>query len=319
MKKITALVLCLIMICSCAFVQAFADDAAEAEQTESAAEAEVETVTETEVEAETAAETEVEAVTETETAAEAEAESATVIISEAPICLAYADNGAALEVLDNSGDYVKVKTADGVEGYADARCLIVFKVSGAAKVSAERAEIFAEILKQGDTVEIIERGDDVTKVKANDTEGEIETRFLRFDDEEEYQSKTVYTAPDTKLYDNPYLRGSATWLKKNTELTVLADLGDVYYVKGDSVEGYISKDSGLDSEVDYTLVPNPYVIEASDTGKKSESLDDYEKGSADYWRLLGNDTAAKQLAISEGYYANMDGDPGPLAGKHPEN
>ena len=229
MKKITALVLCLIMICSCAFVQAFA--------------------------------------------AEAEAETATVIVSEAPICLGYADGGSALEVLDSAGDYVKVRTADGVEGYADARCLIVFKVSGTAKVSAARAEIFAEMLKQGDTVEIIERGDDVTKVKANDVEGEIETRFLRFADEEEFESVTVYTAPDTKLYDNPYLRGSATWLKKNTELTVLADLGDVYYVKGDSVEGYIAKDSGLDTEVDYTLVPNPYVIEASETDTEKEEED----------------------------------------------
>ena len=227
MKKITALVLCLIMICSCAFVQAFAT--------------------------------------------EIEAESATVIVSEAPLCLDYADNGAIIEVLDNSGDYIKVKTADGVEGYADARCLTVFKVSGAAKVSAERVEIFAEKLKQGDTVEIIERGDDVTKVKANDVEGKIDTRFLRFADEEEFESVTVYTAPDTKLYDNPYLRGSATWLKKNTELTVLADLGDVYYVKGDSVEGYISKDSGLDTEVDYTLVPNPYVIEASEAPEASET------------------------------------------------
>ena len=271
MKKITALVLCLIMICSCAFVQAFADDAAEVEQTE--------------------------AVTETETETAAEAETATVIVSEAPLCLAYADNGAVLEVLDGSGDYVKVRTADGVEGYADARWLTVFPASGAAKVSAERVEIFAEMLKQGDTVEIIERGDDVTKVKANDVEGEIETRFLRFDDEEEYQSKTVYTAPDTKLYDNPYLRGSATWLKKNTELTVLADLGDVYYVKGDSVEGYIAKDSGLDSEVDYTLVPNPYVIEAPETdedekdsegGKTDDTTDQIQKeekekqGQADY-------------------------------------
>ena len=241
MRKITALVLCLLMICSCGFAQAFADDA---EQTESA----------------------------------------TVIISEAPLCLGYADGGSIVEVLDDSGDYIKVKTADGVEGYADARCLTVFKVSGTAKVSAARAEIFAEMLKQGDTVEVIERGDEFTKVKANDVEGKIETRFLRFADEEEYQSKTVYTAPDTKLYDNPYLRGSATWLKKNTELTVLADLGDVYYVKGDSVEGYISKDLGLDTEVDYTLVPNPYVIEAPETDEKEkshgpsyDSKDDYAK------------------------------------------
>ena len=244
MKKITALVLCLIMICSCAFVQAFADEAAEAE-------------------------------------------AATVIVSEAPLCLGYADGGTLLELVDNSGDYVKVKTSDGVEGYADARWLIIFPASGTAKVSAARAEIFAEILRQGDTVEVIERGDEVTKVKANDTEGEIETRFIRFADEEESESVTVYTAPDTLVYDNPWLRdangkiefdslmiahgySTATWVRKNTELTVLADLGDVYYVKGDSVEGYISKDSGLDSEVDYTLVPNPYVIEASepDEGKK---------------------------------------------------
>ena len=240
MRKITALGLCLVMICSCCFAQAFADDA---EQTETAA----------------------------------------IIISEAPLCLGYADNGAALELMDSTGDYIKVKTADGVEGYADARWLTIFKVSGTAKVSAARAEIFAEMLKQGDTVEIIERGDEFTRVKANDTEGEIETRFLRFADEEEFESVTVYTAPDTKLYDNPYLRGNAVWLKKNTELTVLADLGDVYYVKGDSVEGYISKDLGLDSEVDYTLVPNPYVIEASEADEEEkphvpyDSKDDYRK------------------------------------------
>ena len=251
MKRIAALILCLIMICSCCFVQAFADEAAEAEQTE--------------------------AVTETATA--------TVIIPEAPLCLGYADNGAVLEVLDDSGDYTKVRSADGVEGYADARWLTVFKVSGAAKVSAARAEIFAEMLKQGDTVEVIERGDEVTKVKANDVEGEIETRFLRFADEEEYQSKTVYTAPDTKLYDNPYLRGSATWLKKNTELTVLADLGSCYYVKNDSIEGYIAKDFALTGEVDYTVIPNPYVIEIDEEEKhvpydKYKDQEEKTKGDA---------------------------------------
>ena len=253
MKKITALVLCLVMICSCGFVQAFADETVEAE-----------------------------------TATEAESETATIIISEAPLCLGYADNGAIIEVLDNSGDYVKVKTADGVEGYADARWLIFFPASCKAQVRTERAEIFAEMLKQGDTVEVIERGDEFARVKANDVEGEIETRFLRFADEEEYQSVTVYTAPGALVYDNPWLRdangkiefdslmiahgySTAAWVKKNTELTVLADLGDCYYVKGDSVEGYIAKDLALDSEVDYSLVPNPYVIEASET-------DEDEKG-----------------------------------------
>ena len=247
MKKITALVLCLIMICSCGFVQAFADEAAEAE-------------------------TATEAAAEAETEAEAEIETATVIISEAPLCLGYADNGAIIEVLDNSGDYVKVKTADGAEGYADARWLIFFPASGTAQVRTERAEIFAEMLKQGDSVEVIERGDEFAKVKANDVEGEIETRFLRFADEEEYQSVTVYTAPGALVYDNPWLRGSAVWVKKNTELTVLADLGEVYYVKGDSVEGYIAKDLALDSEVDYTVIPDSYTaeVEEKSRGRQTE-------------------------------------------------
>ena len=238
MRKITALVLCLLMICSCGFAQAFADDAEQSE-------------------------------------------SATVIIPEAPLCLGYADGGSTIEVADNSGDYVKVKSADGVEGYADARWLTVFPASGTAQVRTERAEIFAEMLKQGDAVEVIECGDEFTKVKANDVEGEIETRFLRFADEEEFQTKTVYTAPGTLVYDNPWLRdtngkiefdslmlphgsSTATWVRTNTELTILADLGDCYCVKGDSVEGYISKGLALDSEVDYTLITNPYVIETDE-------------------------------------------------------
>ena len=247
MRKITALVLCLLMICSCGFAQAFADDA---EQTESA----------------------------------------TVIIPEAPLCLGYADGGSTIEVADNSGDCIKVKSADGVEGYADARWLTVFPASGTAQVRTERAEIFAEMLKQGDAVEVIECGDEFTKVKANDVEGEIETRFLRFADEEEFQTKTVYTAPGTLIYDNPWLRdtngkiefdslmlphgsSTATWVRTNTELTVLADLGDCYYVKGDSVEGYIAKDLALDSEVDYTLVPNPYVLDEEEGPHKQQTDD----------------------------------------------
>ncbi len=219
MKRFAAFVLCLVMICSCGFAQCFADGS--------------------------------------------EAESATVIIPEAPLCLDYATNGQTLELLDSSGDYVKVKSANGVEGFADARWLTLFPVSGKAKVWTERVEIFSEMLEQDAAVEVVERGDEFTKVKVNGVEGEIETRFLRFDGDDEYQSWTCYTAPDTHVFDNPWLREAGdgvsdpVWVMKNTEFTVLADLGTCYYVKNDSLEGYIAKDFAKDSEVDYTLWGNP--------------------------------------------------------------
>ena len=220
MKRFAAFVLCLVMVCSCISLQCFADDSEQPE-------------------------------------------SATVIVLEAPLCLDYATINEFVELVDDSGDYVKVKSADGVEGYADARWLLIFSQAGKAQVLSERVEIFAEMLKQGDTVEVLERGDEFTKVKVNGVEGEIETRFLRFDGDDEYQSWTCYTAPDTHVFDNPWLREAGdgvsdpVWVMKNTEFTVLADLGTCYYVKNDSLEGYIAKDFAKDSEVDYTLWGNP--------------------------------------------------------------
>ena len=193
-------------------------------------------------------------------------ESATVIVLEAPLCLDYATINEFVELVDDSGDYVKVKSADGVEGYADARWLLIFSQAGKAQVLSERVEIFAEMLKQGDTVEVLERGDEFTKVKVNDIEGEVETRFLRFEDEDEYQTWTCYSAPDTLVFNNPWLRfdkheqpvsaPNTTWVAVNTELTVLADLGSAYYVKNDSAEGYIAKEDALESWVDYSLWGN---------------------------------------------------------------
>ena len=58
----------------------------------------------------------------------------------------------------------------------------------------------------------------------------------------------------------PHGDSNATWVRKNTEFTVLADLGYCYLVKNDSFEGYIAKGLALDAEVDYTLWPNPYVL-----------------------------------------------------------
>ena len=230
MRKITALVICLVMICSCSFTQVFADDAGQAE-------------------------------------------TAALIIPEAPLCLDYATMNQIIEVLDNSGEYIRVKSPDGVEGYAEARWLNIFPVSGTAQVRPPRVEIFAEMLRQGDTVEVIERGDEFTKVKANDVEGEVETRFLRFEGEEDYQTWTCYTAPETWVYNNPWLRDkggkirfntdmttysipNATCVNSGTEFTVLDDMGDCYYVKNDSLEGFIEKRLALDSEIDYTLRPS---------------------------------------------------------------
>lgn len=237
MKRFAALILCLVMICSCGLAQCFAD---EGEQVETAV----------------------------------------VIIPEAPLCLDYAGMNQILEVLENSDGYLKVRTANGVEGLADARWLNIFPASCKAQVRPERAEVFAEMLKQGDTVEVIERGEEFTKVRVNDVEGEIETRFLRFDGEEEYQSWTCYSAPNTLVFNNPWLRdatgkivfdsrmlphgdSNATWVRKNTEFTVLADLGYCCLVKNDSFEGYIAKSLALDAEVDYTLWPNPYTPKAA--------------------------------------------------------
>lgn len=236
MKRFAAFVLCLVMICSCGLVQAFADDA---EQTESAV----------------------------------------IVALEAPLCLDYAGMNQILDVLDTSDEYVKVKTANGVEGFADARWLNIFPASAKAQVRPERAEVFAEMLKQGDTVKVIERGGEFTKVKVNDVEGEIETRFLRFDGEEEYEQWTCYSAPNTLVFNNPWLRDAtgkivfdsrmlphgdpnATWVRKNTEFTVLADLDYCYLVENDELVGYIAKDFGLSEQIDYTLWPNPYHFES---------------------------------------------------------
>ncbi len=230
MRKIAAFVLCLVMICSCGFAQCFADEAGQTE-------------------------------------------TAVLIIPEAPLCLDFATMNQVIEVLDNTGDYVKVKSPNGVEGYAEARWLNIFPVSGTAQVRPTRVEIFAEMLKQGDTVEVIERGDEFTEVKANGVEGKVETRFLRFEDGEDYQTWTCHTAPETWVFNNPWLRDkggkiefnsdmntysdtNATWVKMGTEFTVLDDLGDCYYVKNDSLEGFIIKGLALADEPDYTLRPS---------------------------------------------------------------
>ena len=197
MKRITALILCLIMICSCCFAQAFADESAEAEQTE--------------------------------------AETATIIIPEASLCLDQAAEGA------------------------------------------EDSSLETVTLKQGDTVEVIERGDEYTKVKVNGVEYEIESCYLRFADEEEYQSWTCYTAPNAYIYNSASLSSAdgekATWVKKNTEFTVLADLGSCYYVKNDSIEGYISKDFALTGEVDYASWTDSYTVEQAEKARERQTED----------------------------------------------
>ena len=194
-------------------------------------------------------------------------ETAVVKALEVPVCVGYAYNCNELPIIGDIPDgeaYITVKTADGSEGLADVRWLTIHYISKIATVRNERVEVFTELLRQGDEVEVVSRGDEFTKVRVNGIEGEIETRFLRFDGEEEFVPEIRYTASGTELFNNPWLRDpkgkilfdaygntysipNAVTILKNKELTLLEPLGMCSLVEIDGEVGYIASKFALEA------------------------------------------------------------------------
>ena len=194
-------------------------------------------------------------------------ETAVVKALEVPVCVGYAYNCNELSIISefSEGDqYITVRTPDGAEGLADERWLSILRLSKVAIVRNERVEVFSELLRQGDEVEVISRGPAVTKVMVNGVEGEIESRFLRFEGEEEFVPEIRYTASGTELSNNPWLRDpkgkivtgiygnvysipNAVSVLKNKEVTVLEPLGECCLVEIDGEVGYIASKFALEA------------------------------------------------------------------------
>ena len=98
----------------------------------------------------------------------------------------------------------------------------------------------------------------------NGVEGEIESRFLRFEGEEEFVPEIRYTASGTELSNNPWLRDpkgkivtgiygnvysipNAVSVLKNKEVTVLEPLGECCLVEIDGEVGYIASKFALEA------------------------------------------------------------------------
>ena len=117
------------------------------------------------------------------------------------------------------------------------------EVIGTAEVVVTGAPLIAAFYERGDKVQVLEWGDELTKLDIFGFEAQTETRFLRDMSKAEYEQWQCFTVLGAKLYKNTDMRTSDYIpLNVNVEFTVLADMGECYLVENDSAIGYLAKD-----------------------------------------------------------------------------
>lgn len=123
----------------------------------------------------------------------------------------------------------------------------------AARVISVTAELYAAIYLRGEQVRVLSQDGDICTLYIDGVFASVETRCLLLEGEEPFESRTGYAASGAELFSDFYLCGAPQQsLTMNTELTLLADLGECYLVslpEGDM--GYIALDQVNDQPVVY--------------------------------------------------------------------
>ena len=117
------------------------------------------------------------------------------------------------------------------------------EVIGTAEVVVTGAPLIAAFYERGDKVQVLEWGDELTKLDIFGFEAQTQTRFLRDMSKAEYEQWQGFTVQGAKLYKNIDMTGTNYIpLNANVEFTVLADMGECYLAENDSEIGYLIKD-----------------------------------------------------------------------------
>lgn len=123
----------------------------------------------------------------------------------------------------------------------------------AARVISATAELYAAVYQRGDQVRVFSQENDACTLYIDGVFATVEKRCLLLAGEEAFESRTGYAASGAELFPDFYLCGEKLQSPAtNTELTLLADLGDCYLVslpEGDM--GYVALDQVRDQPVVY--------------------------------------------------------------------
>lgn len=123
----------------------------------------------------------------------------------------------------------------------------------AARVISATAELYAAVYKRGEQVRVFSRENDACTLYIDGVFAAVEKRCLLLEGEEAFESRVGYAASGAELFPAFYLCGAPLQsLATNTELTLLAELGDCYLVslpEGDM--GYVALDQVRDQPVVY--------------------------------------------------------------------
>lgn len=123
--------------------------------------------------------------------------------------------------------------------------------TGAEVVTLEARALLA-VLARGEELTIEDEWEDYYIVSSAEGRGYVEKRLVALAGEEAAEPRTVYAKSQAGFYTGYLLRGEPEHLlDTNTELQILADLGDCCLVELDGVMGYVPADMLSDSRIQY--------------------------------------------------------------------
>ena len=128
------------------------------------------------------------------------------------------------------------------------------EITGKAVIRADHTPLLGALFSRGEQVSVKSHDEETAKLCILDFEAETEMRYLRFAEDAEYESWICFAEVDTEVYSNPYLVGEISMTPDvNTQCTVLADMGNCYFVKVDERLGYMDKVYACEDEIDLAV------------------------------------------------------------------
>lgn len=125
------------------------------------------------------------------------------------------------------------------------------ETDGASVVTLDATAVLA-VLERGEQVLIEGEWEEYYVVEAAAGRGYVEKRLLARDSEPEYEPWTGYAVSGAEVYLNYRLSGAPERvLDTNTEMTVLADLGDCYLAELEGSLGYVPAEMVSSSRIEY--------------------------------------------------------------------
>lgn len=125
------------------------------------------------------------------------------------------------------------------------------ETEGAEVVTLEACAVLA-VLERGEKLLIEGEWENYYIVSSAYGKGYVEKRLVALASEEETEPKTIYAKSKAEFFTGYLLRGEPErTLDTNTELRLLADLGDCCLVELDGVLGYVPKDMLSENRIQY--------------------------------------------------------------------